>query len=182
MASVILQEELPTPYHVAGSRVSPIPDKASLTLPTEAERLECPGQVYQTVVLQPTQEAIDRAAQRFKVNAQQGRFLELACENILTILDGPPGTGKTTTLHPLIDAWASCAPDGWCVVIVAAFNAALDHLCYLLHQAAKRGLLSFEFHKVLRYARISALHRDYRDHIGAFTPEGRFKDKHSPLP
>ena len=84
MASAILQEELFTPYHVAGNPAPPIPDRASVMFPTDAERLACPGQVYQTVVLQPSREAISRAAQKFKVNTRQGRFLELACENILT--------------------------------------------------------------------------------------------------
>ena len=75
-ASVILQEQLFTPYHVAGNPAPPIPDRASVMLPTDAERLACPGQVYQTVVLQPSKEAIKRAAQKVKVNDRQGCFLE----------------------------------------------------------------------------------------------------------
>ena len=101
---------------------------------------------------------------------------------MLTILDGPPGTGKTSTLLPLIDAWATCAPPGWCVSIVAASNAALDHLCYVLHAASQRGILGVEFHKVVRYARLTALHPDYREHVGAFTPDGRFKEKYGYYP
>ena len=161
ISSGILQEELFTPYHVAGSPALPIPDRATLVLPTDTERQECPGQVFQTVVLPPSREAVSRAGKRFTVNARQASFIGMVSDNVLTILDGPPGTGKTRTLLPLIDAWASNAPNGWCVVVVAASNAALDHLCYLLWRASQAGLLSFELAKVLRFARISALHRDY---------------------
>jgi len=92
------------------------------------------------------------------LNASQQSAVKGILENRqLTIVHGPPGTGKTTTL---VEAIRMLTEAGEKVLVSAPSNTAVDHIA--------RGLLDKKI-RILRVGNISKTHPD----IFAHTPEGR---------
>ena len=95
--------------------------------------------------------------------------------NVVSILDGPPGTGKTRTLLPLVAAWAMTAPPGFAVLVTAGSNAALDNIMWLLIEAIRSLDIKLDETRLVRFARGENI-KDPR--VFPFTPDGVFERKH----
>ena len=127
--------------------------------------------MFQTVVLNPTGEALDAMGDVFNVNELQRDFLHMVSRNVLSILDGPPGTGKTSTLLPLLIVWARDAPEGFAVVVTAGSNSALDNIMWRLVCSVRKHNLDLDLAQVVRFARGEAI-KD--DRVYPYTPDGFF--------
>lgn len=57
--------------------------------------------------------ALAEKASGMTLNAEQRLAVEMALANSVLILDGGPGTGKTTVLRVICMAWQMAAADGW---------------------------------------------------------------------
>ena len=173
-ASFVLQEAVPHPYLTNQDSTPAIAElEPGDVIPTEEEHQKCPGGVLQLVVLNPSREAVEKAADAMHVNPLQRDFLHKANNNIVTILDGPPGTGKTSTLLALAAVWALSAAPGFAVVITGTGNAALDNITKRLHKAIDEGRIG-----------LLPLGRSLREEVSAegpgvlpYTPEGIFEEK-----
>ena len=175
IASYVLQETVRSPFQ---TEVTPAEKIGKLepddTPPSEDERESCPGIVFQTVVLGPHTAALDEMAALFKVNALQREFLHMVNRNVVTILDGPPGTGKTSALLPLVTVWAREAPPGWTVLVTAGSNSALDNIMWRLIEAIRILGIDLDATRLVRFARGDAI-KDTR--VYPYTPDGVYESR-----
>jgi len=110
--------------------------------------------------------AIDHPSRPFQIanktlNESQQQAVKAIMENTeMTIVHGPPGTGKTTTL---IEAVRCLVAAGEKVLVSAPSNTAVDNIAIGLHRA---GL------KILRIGNTSKV----SETIFPFTPEGKLAD------
>ncbi|MBS1512061.1 MAG: AAA family ATPase [Bacteroidetes bacterium] len=89
--------------------------------------------------------------------SQQQAVKAIAANETITIVHGPPGTGKTTTL---VEAIVQLIKAGEKVLVAAPSNTAVDHIC--------KGLLAQQV-KVLRVGNTSKVDES----VFPFTPEGK---------
>src|SRR5690606_15759685 len=81
----------------------------------------------------------------FGFNASQKKAVQNAIENKISVIEGPPGTGKTQTILSLI---ANLVPAGNKVAVVSNNNSAIDNVYEKLHSegisfiAARLGRVS----------------------------------------
>ena len=75
------------------------------------------------------------------LNASQLAAVELTTQSALTLINGPPGTGKTETALRVILNWIE--QDVGQVLVCAASNAAVNHLASKLHSAGVRVVRYF---------------------------------------
>ena len=174
-AANVLDEDVRSPFQ---TEETPPGDVGRLqpgeVLPSDAESRNCPGNVFQTVVLGPTPAVLDDMAARFKSNELQARFLHMVNDNVVSILDGPPGTGKTQALLPLLVAWAMWAPPGFTVVVTAGSNAALDNIMWRLIEGITTHGIELDVKRLVRFARGEQI-KDPR--VYPYTPDGVFQSR-----
>ncbi len=72
-------------------------------------------------------------------NASQKKAIKNAMENTITVIEGPPGCGKTTTILSLI---ANLIYNGKHVIVVSKNNSAVDNI---IEEFAKKTFLNFIF-------------------------------------
>src|SRR5438045_310967 len=63
-----------------------------------------------------------------KLNASQSRAVAEAAQKDLTLIWGPPGTGKTTTIVHIIEKWRQLADDDEHILVAASTNNAVDNV------------------------------------------------------
>jgi hypothetical protein len=97
------------------------------------------------------------------LNSSQTQAVKTACNFDLSYLWGPPGTGKTSTLAHIIEAYYRT---GMRVLIVSNTNQAVDALLEKLCERLTGTCEAFERGSVLRYGRI--VKAELKERFGAY--------------
>ena len=123
---LVLRSELPITLREGGYRLIFVPWFLYDEMHKALESVPFPEMALRAFGKQPVaRESVLTGAFDHDLNESQRQAVQLALESQLSILWGPPGTGKTTTLAQLI---ALLAAEGRRVMITSTTHAALDQV------------------------------------------------------
>ncbi|CAK0807747.1 unnamed protein product [Prorocentrum cordatum] len=122
--------------------VFPAPEISSIAGVAEEEINQLPGTVYQRALPAPSLQCLGNALTAHQLAIGHAVILEPSTHHLVTVCEGPTGSGEARMSTALAAAWGQDAPNGRRVVACAGSSAAADQTAVVLAQACNDGRLS----------------------------------------